>query len=95
MLHITPRKEGVARWGPFLFPGNRYRTRGDGLMLHRWSFRLDTGGNFFLRKGGNGLVQTEQGGGEVTIPGGVQQPWRCDTEGRGHWVWWGGDGWTR
>jgi len=30
-----------------------------------------------------------QGGGRVTIPGGVQEPLRCDTEGRGLWAWWG------
>lgn len=30
--------------------------------------------------------QTAQGGGEITIPGGVSELWRCGTEGRGGWV---------
>ena len=25
----------------------------------------------------------------VTIPGGVQELWRCGTEGCGQWAWWG------
>jgi len=29
------------------------------------------------------------GGGAVTIPGGVLELWRCGTEGRGQWAWWG------
>ena len=33
-----------------------------------------------------------QGGGGVTIPGGVPEPWGCGTEGCGQWVWWGGLG---
>jgi len=31
-----------------------------------------------------------QGGGGLTIRGGVQEPWRCGTEGRGQWAWWDG-----
>ena len=31
-----------------------------------------------------------QGGGAVTVPGGVQELWRCGTEGCGQWAWWGG-----
>ena len=34
-----------------------------------------------------------QGGGAVTIPGGVQEPCGCGTEGRGQWAWTGG--WMR
>jgi len=30
-----------------------------------------------------------QGGGGVTIPGGVQEPWKCGTEEHGRWAWWG------
>ena len=33
-----------------------------------------------------------QRGGAVTVPGGVQEPWRCGTEGRGVWAWGGGLG---
>jgi len=42
------------------------------------------------------LAQAAQGGGGVTIPGGVQEMWRCGTEGRGlvGMVGWT-DGWTR
>ena len=32
------------------------------------------------------------GGGGVPVPGGVQEPWRCGTEGRGQQTWWGGLG---
>ena len=28
----------------------------------------------------------------VTVPGGVPEPWRCGTEGRGQWARWGGLG---
>ena len=31
-----------------------------------------------------------QGGGGVTVPGGVQELWRCGTEGRVQWAWWDG-----
>ena len=33
-----------------------------------------------------------EGGGGVTIPGGVQELQRCDTEGRGQCAWWDGLG---
>ena len=33
-----------------------------------------------------------QGGGGVTVPGGVPEPWRCGSEGRGQWAQWGGLG---
>ena len=45
---------------------------------------------FLLRKGGAAVAQAAQGGGEVTIPGGVPEPCGCGTEGRGQWA--GGDG---
>ena len=28
------------------------------------------------------------GTGGVTVPGGVQEPWRCGTEGQLLWAWW-------
>ena len=40
---------------------------------------------------GASLVWAARGGGRFTIPGGVQQLWRCGTEGCGHWAWWGCD----
>ena len=33
-----------------------------------------------------------QGGGGVTVHGGVPEPWGCGTEGRGQWARWGGLG---
>ena len=35
------------------------------------------------------LEQAALGGAGVTIPGGVPEPWRCGTEGRSQWAWWG------
>ena len=35
------------------------------------------------------MAQAAQGGGGVTIPGGVQEPYGCGTEGHGQWAWWG------
>ncbi len=50
-------------------------------------------------RGGSGWILgkiSSQDGGAVTIPGGVQELWRCGTEGRGQWAWWGWvGGWTR
>jgi len=45
--------------------------------------RLDSRKIFFLLKSGRAVAQTAQGGGGVTIPGGVQETWRCGTEGYG------------
>ena len=28
-------------------------------------------------------------GESLTVPGGVPEPWRCDTEGRSQQAWWG------
>ena len=36
---------------------------------------------FLLQKSGDALTQAAQGGGGVTIPGGVQETRRCGTEG--------------
>jgi len=44
-----------------------------------------------LRKSGEALAQAAQGGGRVTVPGSVQELWRCSTEGHSEWA----DGWTR
>ena len=55
--------------------------------------RLDMRKKF--RKSGEAVAQAAQGSGAVTIPGGVQELWRCGTEGRGQWAWWGWiGGWT-
>jgi len=47
---------------------------------------------FLLRKSSEALAQTAQGGGGVTVPGGVQKKRRGCTEGHGWWGW--VDGWT-
>jgi len=38
---------------------------------------------FLLRRRGEALAQAAQGGGGVTILEGVQEMWRCSTEGHG------------
>ena len=38
---------------------------------------------FLLWKSGQALAQAAQGGGGATIPRGVQELWRCGTEGHG------------
>ena len=50
-------------------------------------------GKILLRKSGEAVVQAAQGGGGVTISGGVQEMCGCGTEGRGQWAWWV-DGWS-
>ena len=53
-----------------------------------------------LREGGMVLLEEQccsgtaaQGGGGVTVPEGVPEPWGCGTEGCGQWAaWWGGLG---
>jgi len=32
----------------------------------------------------------------MVVPGDLQEPWGCGTEGHGQWAWWGwADGWTK
>ena len=38
---------------------------------------------FLLHQSGDALAQAAQGSGGVTVPGGVQEPWRSGTEGHG------------
>jgi len=41
------------------------------------------------------VAQAAQGGGAVTVPGGVPEPCGCGTEGCGQWAFRGqADGWT-
>jgi len=53
-----------------------------GLKLHQGRFRLDV----------RSVAQLPRGGGGITVPGGVQERWRCGTEGCGQWAWWDGLG---
>ena len=38
-------------------------------------------------KSGEAVAQAAQGGGGVTVPGGVPEPCGCGTEGHGQWAW--------
>ena len=51
------------------------------LNLSWCSFRLDIREKLLLRKSGEVLEQTVQGGGGVTDPGGVEEKGECGTEG--------------
>jgi len=57
--------------------------RGNGLKLCQGKFTLNIRKNFFLDKSGEALAQAAQGGGGVTVPGGVQEMCVCGTEGCG------------
>ena len=50
-------------------------------------------GKIILRKSGNASAQAAQGGGGVTISGGVQEEWRCGTKEHGQWAVLVVDGW--
>ena len=49
---------------------------------------MDIKKKILLRKNGEALAQAAQGGGGVTIPGGVPEPWRRGPEGHGQWTQW-------
>jgi len=46
-------------------------------------FRLDIRRDFFSERGGQDLKQAAHGSGGVTVPGSVQELWRCGTKGHG------------
>ena len=54
-------------------------------------FRLDIREHFFSERA---VMQWHRcpGNGKFYIPGGVQEAWRCGTEGYGQWAWCGGLG---
>jgi len=39
------------------------------------------------QKSSKAVAQAAQGGGGVTVPGGVPEPCGCGTEGHGQWAW--------
>ena len=45
-----------------------------------------------VRKSSDVVAEAALVGGGVTVPGGVQELWRCGTEGCGQWAQWGGLG---
>jgi len=68
--------------------------------LNRFNNLLEKGTihkeQLLLSKSGEAVAQAAQEGGEVTVPGGVQELCGCGTEGHGLWARWGwADGWTR
>ena len=50
-------------------------------------FQMGYEEEFLLQKSGEAVAQAAQGGGAVTVHGGVQDPCGCGTEGRGLVVW--------
>ena len=68
-----------------LLPGNSDRMTEDGLRLCQGTFSLDIWEKCFPERL---AMQWHScpGSGGVAVPGGVQEPWRCGTEGRGQWA---------
>ena len=60
--------------------------KGNGLKLHRGGFKVGYLEKVILGKSGEAVAQAAQGGGRVTIPGGVQETRGCVTEGRDQWA---------
>ena len=67
--------------------GNSGGMRGNGLQLCQGRFRLDLSKNVLSERAVMHCDSCPGRGDGVTVPGGVKEPWRCGTEGRGQWAW--------
>ena len=76
-----------------LLPDASNGMRGDGLTLHQRNFRLSMRELFLSERVVLQWHSCPESSG-VTVLGGVQEPWRCGTEGHGQWAWGVGWGWT-
>ena len=81
-MQLSRRQRTAWSWGG---------ERSDGLRLCQERLRLSIRKHLFSKRA---VLQWHScpGSGGVSIPGGVEEPWRWGTEGRGQWWGWVGAG---